>query len=95
MRRSLKSHARTIDVFQEDSRVQIPMSASADPHTQIQTTTPIDGSDLGARRFLFDAYYVQKPPFSELFERFVDSPVLHKIDDELREKPPFRIYKNR
>jgi hypothetical protein len=49
MRRSLKSHARTIDAFQEDSRVQIPMSAPADPHTQIQTTTPIDGSNCGAR----------------------------------------------
>ena len=51
--------------------------------------------DREARCFLFDAYYVQKPPFSELFKRFVESPVLHKIDDELGEKPPFRIYKNR
>ena len=47
------------------------------------------------RLFLFEAYYIQKPPFSELFKRFVESPVLHKIDDELSEKPPFRIYKNR
>jgi len=48
-----------------------------------------------ARLFLFEAYYIQKPPFSELFSRFVESPVLHKIDDELSEKPPFRIYKTR
>jgi len=48
-----------------------------------------------ARLFIFDAYYTQKPPFSELFKRFIESPVLHKIDDELKEKPPFKIYKNR
>jgi hypothetical protein len=45
--------------------------------------------------FFFRAYYVQKPVFSELFKRFIESPVLHKIDDELGEKPPFRIYKNK
>ena len=48
-----------------------------------------------ARLFHFDAYYTHKPTFPELFKRFVESPVLHKIDDELREKPPFRIYKNK
>ncbi len=41
------------------------------------------------------AYYTQKPTFSELFKRFIESPILHKIDDELEKKPPFRIYKNR
>jgi hypothetical protein len=45
------------------------------------------------RAFLFEAYYVQKPQFSELFKRFVQSPILHKIDDELNQKPLFRIYK--
>jgi hypothetical protein len=45
--------------------------------------------------FRFVAYYTQKPTFSELFKRFIESPILHKIDDELDEKPTFRIYKNR
>jgi len=45
--------------------------------------------------FRFVAYYTQKPTFSELFKRFIESPILHKIDDELSKKPPFRIYKNR
>lgn len=47
------------------------------------------------RLFRFVAYYTQKPTFSELFKRFIESPILHKIDDELSRKPPFRIYKNR
>jgi hypothetical protein len=47
------------------------------------------------RLFRFVAYYTQKPTFSELFKRFIESPILHKIDDELSKKPPFRIYKNR
>jgi hypothetical protein len=46
------------------------------------------------RLFRFVAYYTQKPTFSELFKRFIESPILHKIDDELQEKPPFRIYPN-
>lgn len=45
------------------------------------------------RIFFFRAYYVQKPQFPELFKRFIQSPILHKIDDELDKKPPFRIYK--
>jgi hypothetical protein len=45
--------------------------------------------------FRFVAYYKQKPTFSELFKRFIESPILHKIDDELDRKPPFRIYKSR
>jgi hypothetical protein len=45
--------------------------------------------------FRFVAYYTQKPTFSELFKRFIESPILHMIDDELDKKPPFRIYKNR
>ncbi len=45
------------------------------------------------KQFYFQAYYTQKPMFSELFKHFIGSPVLHKIDDELNEKPPFRIYK--
>jgi hypothetical protein len=47
------------------------------------------------RTFYFAAYYTQKPAFSELFKRFIESPVLHKIDDELSKKPPFGIYKNK
>lgn len=50
--------------------------------------------DQENRKFFFKAYYTQKPTFFELFSTFVDeSPILHKIDDELEEKPPFRIYK--
>jgi hypothetical protein len=49
--------------------------------------------DRDNRVFFFDAYYTQKPAFSELFKRFIESPALHKIDDELSEKPPFRIHK--
>jgi hypothetical protein len=48
-----------------------------------------------AKQFYFQAYYTQKPVFSELFKRFIESPVLHKIDDELKDKPPFRIYKTK
>jgi hypothetical protein len=48
-----------------------------------------------ARTFYFDAYYTQKPAFSELFKRFIESPVLHKIDDELSKKGSFRIYKGK
>ena len=44
--------------------------------------------------FRFVAYYTQKPTFSELFKRFIESPILHKIDDELENKQPFRIYKS-
>lgn len=44
--------------------------------------------------FRFVAYYTQKPTFSELFKRFIESPILHMIDDELEKKQPFRIYKN-
>ena len=47
------------------------------------------------KQFYFQAYYTQKPVFSELFKRFIESPVLHKIDDELKDKPPFRIYKTK
>ena len=43
--------------------------------------------------FYFTAYYLQKPAFPELFKRLVGSPMMHKIDDELKEKPLFRIYK--
>jgi hypothetical protein len=49
----------------------------------------------GAKKFYFQAYYTQKPVFSELFKRFIESPVLHKIDDELADKPPFRVYKSK
>jgi hypothetical protein len=47
------------------------------------------------KTFYFQAYYTQKPVFSELFKRFIESPVLHKIDDELNQKPPFRIHKSK
>ncbi|MCW3999905.1 MAG: GIY-YIG nuclease family protein [Candidatus Bathyarchaeota archaeon] len=47
------------------------------------------------KRFYFRAYYTQKPVFTELFKHLIESPVLHKIDDELKEKPPFRIYKTK
>jgi hypothetical protein len=45
------------------------------------------------KKFFFKAYYTVKPAFSELFKHFIESPILHKIDDELMQKPPFRIYK--
>lgn len=45
------------------------------------------------KTFYFKAYYTVKPSFSELFKHFIESPILHKIDDELTQKPPFRIYK--
>ncbi|MGD0449920.1 MAG: GIY-YIG nuclease family protein [Candidatus Bathyarchaeia archaeon] len=48
-----------------------------------------------SKKFFFEAYYTQKPVFSELFKRFIESPVLHKIDDDLEEKPSFRIYKSK
>ena len=47
------------------------------------------------KRFYFKAYYIQKPAFTELFRRLIKSPILHKIDDELQKKPPFRIYKRK
>lgn len=45
------------------------------------------------KTFYFKAYYTVKPTFFELFKHFIESPILHKIDDELSNKPPFRIYK--
>ncbi|UMZ73106.1 hypothetical protein [Natranaerofaba carboxydovora] len=45
------------------------------------------------KTFYFTAHYTQKPSFPELFKRMIDSPILHKIDDELRDKEEFRIYK--
>jgi hypothetical protein len=45
------------------------------------------------KTFYLTAYYKVKPTFSELFRHLVESPILHKIDDELSKKPPFRIYK--
>jgi len=47
------------------------------------------------KHFYFKAYYIQKPAFSELFKRFIESPILHKIDDELSQKPPFKIYRTK
>jgi hypothetical protein len=44
--------------------------------------------------FHFKAHYRQKPVFSELFKRFAESPMLHKIYDELDNKKEFRIYKS-
>jgi hypothetical protein len=51
--------------------------------------------DKESKKFYFEAYYTQKPVFSELFKRFIESPVLHKIDDDLAGKPPFRVYKSK
>jgi hypothetical protein len=48
-----------------------------------------------SKRFRFQAYYKQKPVFSELFKHFIESPVLHKIDDDLRGKASFRIHKGK
>jgi len=48
--------------------------------------------DSQSRVFYFSAYYTQKPSFPELFKRMIGSPMLHKIDDELSDKRPFRIY---
>ena len=49
--------------------------------------------DRQDRKFYFTAYYKQKPAFPELFNRLIGSPIIRKIDDELREKKPLRIYK--
>jgi hypothetical protein len=51
--------------------------------------------ERATKRFKFQAYYTQKPQFSELFKRFIESPILHKIDDELQGKEPFRIHKGK
>jgi hypothetical protein len=51
--------------------------------------------DRESKKFFFEAYYTQKPVFSELFKRFIESPVVHKIDDDLAHKEPFRIYKSK
>ena len=48
--------------------------------------------DYKHKNFYFTAYYKQKPNFPELFKRMIGSPMLHKIDDELADKKPFRIY---
>jgi len=48
--------------------------------------------DITNKMFNFTAHYIQKPDFPELFKRLIGSPILHKIDDELMEKEPFRIY---
>jgi hypothetical protein len=34
-----------------------------------------------------------RPAFRELFKRFSESAILHRIDDELNQKPSFRIQK--
>jgi len=49
--------------------------------------------DKEQKTFYFSAHYMVRPAFRELFKHFTESPILHKIDDELRAKPPFRIYK--
>jgi len=49
--------------------------------------------DKNNRIFHLTAYYTQKPSFPELFRRLIGSPVLHRIDDELSKKSPFRIHK--
>lgn len=46
-----------------------------------------------SKTFLFTAYYTVKPSFPELFKHFVESPVQHRIEDELGGKGSFRIYK--
>jgi hypothetical protein len=48
-----------------------------------------------SKLFRLVPYYTHKSAFPKLFKRFVESSILHKIDDELSEKPPFRIYKNK
>lgn len=40
----------------------------------------------------FTAYYTQKPIFPELFKRLLGSPMIHKIDNELRGRSGFEIY---
>ncbi len=49
--------------------------------------------DRQHKTFFFKAYYTVKPAFSELFKHFIESPIQHKIEDQLGEKPEFRIYK--
>lgn len=49
--------------------------------------------DKDNKTFYFTAYYTQKPSFPELFKRLINAPAIHRIDDELNSKKPFRIYK--
>lgn len=48
--------------------------------------------DHRSKLVFFTAYYTQKPTFPELFKRLVSSPMIQKIDDELRGKSGFNIY---
>jgi len=49
--------------------------------------------DRKERTFYLSAYWTMRPAFRELFKRFTESAILHKLDDELKGKPSFRIHK--
>ena len=83
-----------------------PMSFMRDIESRLRKrkTTPIEVEipfwefldiefDIKKKQFYFTAYYTQRPSFPELFKRLIGSPMIHKVDDELMDKPTFRIYK--
>ncbi|MCB2215107.1 MAG: GIY-YIG nuclease family protein [Desulfobulbaceae bacterium] len=49
--------------------------------------------DKDSRLFKFVAHYTQEPSFPNLFERLIESPSIHKIDDQVSRKEGIRIYK--
>lgn len=49
--------------------------------------------DRDERVFYLRAYWTMRPAFRELFKRFTKSAILHRLDDELKKKPYFRIQK--
>ncbi|MCW3999520.1 MAG: GIY-YIG nuclease family protein [Candidatus Bathyarchaeota archaeon] len=80
--RDIESRLRRLKGHQENVEDEIPFWEFIDIEY-----------DRAIKRFYFNAYYVHKPAFSELFKRLIESPVLHKIDDELEQKPTLRIQK--
>jgi hypothetical protein len=49
--------------------------------------------DRQQRTFYMSAYWTMKPAFRELFKRLTESAFLHRLNDELKGKPSFRIQK--
>lgn len=45
------------------------------------------------KQFRFVAYYTVQPSFPQLFKQLVGSPAMRRVEDELRQKPENRIYK--
>lgn len=49
--------------------------------------------DYKAPRFIFTAYFTQKPIFPELFKNLAGSPALKSVEDHIFNKTDFRIHK--